>query len=353
MSPVLPRLDRTRLNALRPARGDLHEIGRDADAVKGWILLPDTELTSARLYWGGAPAGSAKIEFNQGVADLYPRIAHAGRSGFQIEVKPGRLRPSKVTRVTVLGCRGDEPLARFETLVFPRELIPAIPVPPPAFVEKVQGNQDGESYRTLGFRYYRQFVDAIARHRDVSTVRRLWDWGCGTGRVAAAFLAAGGPEIYGTDIDADAVAWCQAHLRGGRFAHTAPEPPLPFPDGTFDAVISLAVLAGFGPEAYEAWVPELSRLLAPGGLVLASVQGAFAASFEFPPETVPERLRGGIFDGGRCETADPLHAAGQWRGYYLTPEYVRREWSRYFEVLEYLEGEINADQDLLVLRRRA
>jgi SAM-dependent methyltransferase len=354
MSPVLPTIDRKRLNALRPARGYVHETGHVSNVVKGWILLPDTELTSVQVYANGTLVGSAKIQFNQDTADLYPRIPHAGRSGFQIDVKSGQLRTSDITRVTVLGFQGDRPLARLETLFFPKKLTPAIPVPPPDLIEKVQGGHDGEAYRALGFRYYRQFLGAIGRHRDPRTVRRLLDWGCGSGRVTAAFLAAGnGPEIYGTDIDPGAVAWCQAHLRGGHFAHTAPEPPLPFPDGTFDAVISLAVLAGFGPEAYEAWVPELSRLLAPGGLVLASVQGAFAASFEFPPERVPELLRGGIFDGGRCETADPLHAAGQWRGYYLTPEYVRREWSRYFEVLEYLEGEINADQDLLVLRRRA
>jgi hypothetical protein len=34
-------------------------------------------------------------------------------------------------------------------------------------------------------------------------------------------------------------------------------------------------------------------------------------------------------------------------------ERFAREWSKYFEVLEYLEGEINADEDLVVARRTA
>jgi SAM-dependent methyltransferase len=354
MSPVLPISARNGFEGRRPARGYVDETVYVSNVVKGWILLPDAELTSVQVYANGVLVGSAKIQFNQEIADLYPRIPHAGRSGFRINLKPGQLKTRDVTRVTVIGYQGGQPLARMETLLFPKELIPTIPVPPLELIEKVQGDQDGEAYRTLGFRYYRQFLDVIGRYRDLRTVRRLLDWGCGSGRVAAAFLAAGnGPEVCGADIDAEAVAWCQANLRAGHYTHTAPEPPLPFPDATFEAVISLAVLAGFGPDAYDAWLPELSRVLGPGGLVLASVQGAFAASFEFPPETVPELLHGGIFDGGRCETADPLHAEGQWRGYYLTPEYVRREWSKYFEILEYLEGEINADQDLLVLRRTA
>jgi SAM-dependent methyltransferase len=352
MPPDLPTVGK-RLEGLRPARGYLDENVYGTNVIGGWILLPDAELDSVGVYLDGTPVGSADIRFSQEIAGLYPRIPHAGRSGFRLELAPGRLRADDVTRGTVVGCRDGRPIARTEMLLFPREIVPDIPVPPANLIQSVQGDQDGEAYRRLGFRYHRQFAGAIARHRDPRTVRRLLDWGCGSGRVAAAFLAAGAPEVYGTDIDAEAIDWCRAHLPGGHFTHTTGGPPLPFPDGTFDVVISLAVLAGFGPDAYADWVPELGRLLAPGGLVLASVQGAFAASFEFPPGTVPELLRDGIVDGGRCETADPLHAAGQWRGYYLTPEYARREWSQYFEVLEYLAGEINADQDLIVLRRTA
>jgi SAM-dependent methyltransferase len=301
----------------------------------------------------GTLVGSGKVlESRPDVIDFFRGIPHARGSGYHIELSRGQVRPTEVYRASVVGCQQGRPVARLDTLLFAKDLVPAVPIPPPRFIEKTQGGHDREVYKTLGFRYYHQFRNAICRHRDWGSVRRILDWGCGSGRVAANFLAASdGPQVFGCDIDRDAIAWCRKHLPRGQFTRIAPEPALPYPDATFDVVISLAVLACFGPDTYDAWLPELSRVLAPGGLFLASVQGAFAASFEFPPAAVPELLRDGIFDGGRCDTADAFHAEGQWRGYYLTGDYVQREWSKYFEVLEYLEGEINADQDLVVVRR--
>ena len=84
-------------------------------------------------------------------------------------------------------------------------------------------------------------------------------------------------------------------------------------------------------------------MLAPDGLFVASVQGLLAASFELPPEGLARLRRDGIADGG--------HGPGGWRGFYLTRDYVRREWARWFEVPEHREAEVNADQDLIVARR--
>jgi SAM-dependent methyltransferase len=352
MPSVVPKASK-RLESLRPARGYLDQTVYVTNVVKGWLLLPDAELTSVKVCLNGTAVGFAKIQFMQDVADLYPRIRHAGRSGFQLALEPGQLEAGDVTRVRLVGCQNRRRIAQLDTLLFPKELVPAAPVPPSELIRKVQGSQDGEAYLILGYRYYRQFLEAIKRHRPLGRVRRLLDWGCGSGRVVANFLAGrDGPEIFACDIDAGAVGWCRAHFRAGQFAQSEETPPLPYADATFDVVISLAVLPAFGPQTYEAWLPEIGRVLGPDGLFLASVQGAFAASFEFAPEKVRRLLRKGIFDGGRCAKADLLHAKGQWRGYYLTPEYVQREWSKYFELLEYLEGEINADQDLLVMRRK-
>jgi SAM-dependent methyltransferase len=339
---------------LRTARGDAH-IDWASNLLTGYILVPDAELDSVEAYVNGAPAGTGEVvESRPDVPAFFRRIPHAARSGYRIKLRPGRVRADEISRVAVIGRQGGRPVARLETLLFGEGLVPAVPIPPPELIEKTQGGHDRELYRVLGFRYYHQFRSAISRHRDPGSVRRVLDWGCGSGRVAANFLAApGGPGVAGCDIDPDAIAWCREHLPRGEFTLVAPEPPLPYPDAAFDAVVSLAVLAGFGPDDYPVWLPEVRRVLAPGGLFLASVQGAFAASFEFPPAAVPKLLRGGIFDGGRYDAADSFHAEGQWRGYYLTRDYVRREWSKYFEVLEYLEGEVNSDQDLVVVRRTA
>jgi SAM-dependent methyltransferase len=348
MPTAVPK-DTPAAGKLRRARGYLNEpVDFDLNLLAGWILLPDAELDSAQVYVNGTPAGPTGIEFHQDVASAYRRIPHAGRSGFRIALRPGQLRPAAVNRASVLGCRGGRPVARFDTLFFPAGSVPTVPTPPLRLVGRVQDERDAKLYRCLGYRYYLQLREAVACHRDPGTVRRLLDWGCGSGRVAAYFLAEpNGPQVFGCDIDPEAVAWCRENLRTGEFTAVAPAPPLPYPDGAFDVVVSLAVMAAFGPEAYALWLPELRRVLAPGGLFLGSVQGAFTASFEYPAAALRHLLRDGIFDGGRGPEG------GEWRGFFLTREYVAREWSRYFEVLEHLEGVINSDEDLVVARRTA
>jgi SAM-dependent methyltransferase len=353
-TPHIPPAGNPALENLRTARGDAH-IDWTSNVLRGYILLPDVELDSVEAYVNGTAAGTGPVRASRpDVPAFFRNIPHAARSGYRIQLRPGRVRATEINRVAVVGRQNGRPVARLQTLLFGDGLIPDVPIPPPELIEKMQGGHDRELYRVLGFRYCHQLRSAISWYRDPGSVRRLLDWGCGSGRVAANFLAApGGTEVAGCDIDPDAIAWCKKHLPRGEFTVVDPREPLPYPDASFDAIVSLAVLAGFGPDEYAVWLPEVRRVLAPGGLLLASVQGAFAASFEFPPATVPELLRDGIFDGGRYDAADSFHTEGQWRGYYLTADYVRREWAKYFEVLEYLEGEINADQDLVVVRRTA
>jgi ubiquinone/menaquinone biosynthesis C-methylase UbiE len=94
--------------------------------------------------------------------------------------------------------------------------------------------------------------------------RRVLDLGCGTGRLAAA-LAERGAKVWGVDPSAEMLAQARASvgprvgLKQGR-AET-----LPFRDGWFErAVLRLVVHLVDRPRA----LPELARVLAPGGRVL-------------------------------------------------------------------------------------
>jgi SAM-dependent methyltransferase len=257
--------------------------------------------------------------------------------------------------VWVIGYQQGRAMARLDSLLFGKEIVPTVPVPPPEFISRVQCGRDSQLYTSLGFQYYQQLVDAIGRQRDLSSVRCLLDWGCGSGRVTGHFLAAAnGPKVFGCDMDAEAMAWCQAHLAREAFAIVDPLPPLPYADATFDVVVSIAVLPSFGPPAYELWLPEIRRVLAPEGLFLASVQGRFAAEFELPGDALADLDRLGICDPGlRYNAQSQAPEGADWRGYFLARDYFQRQWSQYFEVVDYLDGEINADQDLVVMRRTA
>ena len=89
------------------------------------------------------------------------------------------------------------------------------------------------------------------------------DVGCGTG-IAFATLARHDWTVVGIDVSADqlAVAQDRAQAVGASLVH-ADATELPFPDGTFDAVVSLLTHTDF--DDLSAVVREAVRVLAPGG----------------------------------------------------------------------------------------
>jgi SAM-dependent methyltransferase len=352
--PPAPALPPEQIAALRPARGFAEETHFHLNVLGGWIFVPDQELTAAQVYLEGEPVGFIQLAERPDVAEFYFKFPHALRSGFELRLAPGRLRTDAVNRVTAVGYRGERPVARLRSLVFADALVPAVPAPPPELIELTQGDHHAPTYRKLGYRYYLQFRDVIARHRAAPDVRQVLDWGCGSGRVAANFLAEpGGPAVCGCDVNEGAVAWCRTSLPGGEFHVTTRKPPLPVADGRFDVVIALGVVGGCGPHEFAEWLPELRRVLAPGGLILMSLQGAFAAAVRFPPEALAQLARAGILDGSAydaCHPPSPQETLYR-EGFYLTREYVARTWSEYFRILEHGEGEINSDQDLVVMQR--
>ena len=120
--PPVPLADVKVPGSLRGARGGL-DVDAAAKLITGYILLPDAEISSVRLYLNGRPAGSAAIEHNQDIADAYPKIPHAGRSGFRLGLKPHQLRKTGISRASVLGFQDGRAIARLDTLLFPQRLV--------------------------------------------------------------------------------------------------------------------------------------------------------------------------------------------------------------------------------------
>jgi SAM-dependent methyltransferase len=90
--------------------------------------------------------------------------------------------------------------------------------------------------------------------------------GCGVGMYVQALLqaAAGGnaPEVHGLDIEAEHLALAAANVPAGRYTLGAGE-QLPYPDGSFDLVLSHEVLEHVLDDRLAA--AEMARVLRPGG----------------------------------------------------------------------------------------
>ncbi len=119
--------------------------------------------------------------------------------------------------------------------------------------------------------------------------RRVLDLGCRSGALSRHFLD--GNEVVGLDVDR--VALAKAAEIGIQPVVANAEDPLPFPDGSFDAVVAGELLEHL--RFPDAVVSEAWRVLRPGGVIVGSVPNAFRFQ---------SRLR---FLRGRPPEDDPTH----------------------------------------------
>jgi ubiquinone/menaquinone biosynthesis C-methylase UbiE len=107
---------------------------------------------------------------------------------------------------------------------------------------------------------------------------RVLDFGCASGRMIRWLNDfAERCEIWGVDITATHIIWCQQHLSPPfNFLTVTTAPHLPFEDCYFDLIYAGSVFTHIDDLA-DAWLLELKRTLKPGGRLYITVQDKHAA----------------------------------------------------------------------------
>lgn len=326
--------------------------------VSGWILHPDVPTASIRISVDDTVRGEQAPGAREDVGHAFPWIVHARLSGFRFLLP----RPDARCGIAVAALGGRKKLVQIRSTFAPE--FEDMPIPGPALLSRILPGPDPFLFQASGLFSYSSFQSALLGCLDLSSCPRMLDWGCGSGRLSRLFLRSRpGPDVFGCDIDGEAVTWCRDNLSEGRFSHTGFLPPLPYPDGFFPLVIAYSVFTHLTRETQFAWLGEMRRITAPGGFLLASVHGSLAASCAFPdpkqsrlarlfaPRRHPSVLKEGFFDAGEDRALVGVAPAGYYRGVFQTPEWTRQEWSRFFRVIEVREGGMNSHQDLVVLER--
>jgi SAM-dependent methyltransferase len=125
--------------------------------------------------------------------------------------------------------------------------------------------------------------------------RRILDFGVGCGRILVNYEHLFEEiEFYGTDIDSVTVNWCRANIAGPRFSVNEAWPPLEYPTAFFNFIYSISVFTHLPEDMMMAWLAEIARVLAPGGVFLATTHGDYCAQLFLPdPNDVEEFRRTG------------------------------------------------------------
>lgn len=141
---------------------------------------------------------------------------------------------------------------------------------------------DPSAFRDFEQAGWERAAPAYARHWDALTTRtvplalerlairrgtRLLDVACGTGRAAALALARGA-IVTGVDFSPRMLSRARRRAVGARFQRAEAD-ALPFPDGAFDAALCNFGLLHFAQPGEV--LAEMARVLAPGGLLAATV----------------------------------------------------------------------------------
>jgi len=195
-------------------------------------------------------------------------------------------------------------------------------------------------------------LDAVLKvvGRDLASFSRILDYGCGSGRTTRALKTRfPSAEVHGTDIDREAIAWLTRNCsRFAEFRLAPHQPPTPYPDAFFDFVVGISVFTHLPEDMQFARLKELRRITKPGGFLILTTSGKknYAG---LPPELlrVVEERGFCYVDGGYGQT---INLPAFYQNTFHTPEYVRRNWSRFFEVLDIQETRMQNHQDTVLLR---
>jgi ubiquinone/menaquinone biosynthesis C-methylase UbiE len=246
------------------------------------------------------------------------------------------------------------------------------PLPHPYDREGYCGEQHS-AYWVMGLGDYLFLTRRIADQyhlRNQSSLAFL-DLGCASGRVLRHF-AAHDPNIkvYGTDISAKNIAWIKRYLPGKITAfQDSVMPHLPLEENSLDLVYAGSVFTHINDHE-ETWLLELKRILKPGGMALLTIHSDrtwrqihqnhfiykhFTASPHWIQELNTTDISPSLFAEemplGKIvfiATNYPINNTNV----FHSVEYIKSEWSKFFEVVDIIPKAHGEHQDGVLLRKK-
>jgi SAM-dependent methyltransferase len=251
-------------------------------------------------------------------------------------------------------------------------LVPQMPEVP--MQERFTGSS-GDSTLREGFNAYKIFKNCYETHiGPVGSCRAVLDFGCGWGRIIRFFLKDIEPDkLLGIDHSEEALRACRNTNKWCKFTLIEPYAPTPLRPESFDLIYLYSVFSHLPEEMHWAWLIEFHRLLAPGGMLIATTR---ARSFIQVCKTLrddplidgkPEWLKVSArtfsdvdatmsaYDNGQfCYESHGLEGRWSYWGEACIPkDYVEKRWNEIFDVCEYIDDLERCPQNVIVVRKRA
>lgn len=240
------------------------------------------------------------------------------------------------------------------------------PLPPTRLVFEAVIHGWASVYYDSGKLVMDAFRQLLAKNDiDLTHFERVMDFGCGSGRLLrhladlkgehpqTATMAnerekSNAAELHGTDISDAAIAWSRTHLPFATFQVNKMHPPLDFPDDYFDWIYAHSVFCTWGAARQIEWLPELRRILKPGGILLFTQHGTQYVAKMTPTDKVS-------YEAGQVVTIDFGEEGSNNFGSFASPQFVQDTLLPDFEVLDWVAGQPrdHLRQDIYIARKPA
>ncbi|MFZ0247792.1 methyltransferase domain-containing protein [Candidatus Binatus sp.] len=217
-------------------------------------------------------------------------------------------------------------------------------IPPASLRKRVHGSEDQASFELVGKTVAQDLLEVIKPRLQLNSQSNILDFGCGCARVMSYFDKRSA-SIYGTDIDAQAIAWCKESLAGlASFMVNNEWPPLAFENNVFDLILSVSVFTHLPEDMQLAWLGELKRVAKPGALVLLSIHGEHLISNDVRGHKEQILRDGHIYTKGPGTEGLPDF----YQTTHHSEQYINKHWTEFFKIEAILTRRINNHQDLVV-----
>jgi SAM-dependent methyltransferase len=234
-----------------------------------------------------------------------------------------------------------------------------LPIPPRAL--HAGYGTDTAGYLACGREHHRTMMALIEQSGFVlEDCGRILDFGCAGGRMIRCFKShADRHEVWGVDIRADHVFWCQRHLSPPfRFTTVTTHPHLPFEDNSFSFIYACSVFTHIG-DLEDTWLLELRRIMRPRGRLFATVHDNHTIDIlaSSPPghwlhdqpvrhQVLELESQAGILSSGFGMASLTLEPGNH--QVFHDREFLRRRWGQFFNVLS-IHPEAHTYQSAVVL----
>ena len=230
----------------------------------------------------------------------------------------------------------------------------ALPPPPPPHLQiRVAGKYAPGFFDSAAEACREVDVALGAAGRSLSDFEAILDFGCGPGRAIRILRAlAPGARLFGCDIDPEAIAWARSHYASyGDFSVAPHHPPTLYPEGRFDLIVGISVFTHLPEDMQLEWLAELRRIARPGAFLVLTTHGEEHYGKLDADVREIMRTRGFFYGDFGWNYGRSVSLPDFYQTAYHSHDYIRREWSRFFEIVDIRALGLEKHQDTVLLRR--